>query len=451
MNERRELKHLLKERAKKNGKYYLIGLFFLLTAIYVVDEIASNINSAMQPYVILDLFKIPSQNVLSKEYASAVGVFTIITMVSYVMMLIAPFYKALADRFGRKLFLILNTFLMGVGMFICMISPNYIFYIFGALVITFVKSNDMQVMYIIETAPKEHRAKICNLTKAIGLISVSLIGVLRSIFYDENNITTWRMVFLIPAIIAILVALICIPFIRETPVFVEQRILELNNEAEKENVSEQRGGVFSAFKMIWTNRQLRNIMIASVCFALVTGITSYYTTVLEAANGMGKITSGMINTILIIFPFVNGVFTLLCGFVSDSVGRKKACFIFSIIASIGLILFSCGARMGWSAEVIGIGWGMFIGTLWSITDTLVLVMPAESTPTSMRASVMGVMSLLLSAGMALSIILFVIGLKFLGASSLGIFALCVCIPLMIISCVMLSKVEETKGNDLDSI
>ena len=110
MNERRELKHLLKERAKKNGKYYLIGLFFLLTAIYVVDEIASNINSAMQPYVILDLFKIPSQNVLSKEYASAVGVFTIITMVSYVMMLIAPFYKALADRFGRKLFLILNTF-----------------------------------------------------------------------------------------------------------------------------------------------------------------------------------------------------------------------------------------------------------------------------------------------------------------------------------------------------
>ena len=74
---------------------------------------------------------------------------------------------------------------------------------------------------------------------------------------------------------------------------------------------------------------------------------------------------------------------MLCGFVSDSVGRKKACFIFSIIASIGLILFSCGARMGWSAVIIGIGWGMFIGTLWSITDTLVLVMPAESTPTSM--------------------------------------------------------------------
>ena len=70
---------------KKKGKFYLLGLFVLLTLIYVVDEIASNINSAMQPSVILDLFSIPNHDVLSKEYSQAVGLFTIITMVSYVM------------------------------------------------------------------------------------------------------------------------------------------------------------------------------------------------------------------------------------------------------------------------------------------------------------------------------------------------------------------------------
>jgi len=434
---------------KKKGKYYLLGLFVLLTLIYVVDEIASNINSAMQPSVILDLFNIPNHDVLSKDYSKAVGLFTIITMVSYVMMLIAPFYKALADRFGRKPFLIINTMFMGVGMFICMLSPNYIVYIVGALIITFVKSNDMQVMYIIETAPNEHRAKICNLTKAIALVSVSLIGVLRTIFYNDAKVESWRMVFLIPAIFGVVVALICIPLIRETPVFLEQKAtLKQSEDSETE---EAKGGVFKAFKMIFTDKQLRNICIASIAFALVTGITSYYTTVLEAAKGTGAITDNVLNMVLIIFPFINGIFTLLCGFISDYCGRKKACFIFSIIAIIGLVMFVIGARTGMSGIVIGLGWGMFIGTLWSITDTLVLVMPAESTPTNMRASVMGVMSLLLSAGMALSIVLFVVGMNVVGSGNIGILSLVVCIPLMILSLILLSRVEETMGRDLDSI
>ena len=438
---------------KKKGKFYLLGLFVLLTLIYVVDEIASNINSAMQPSVILDLFSIPNQDVLSKEYSQAVGLFTIITMVSYVMMLIAPFYKALADRFGRKPFLIINTLFMGVGMFICMLSPNYIVYIVGALVITFVKSNDMQVMYIIETAPNEHRAKICNLTKAIALVSVSLIGVLRTIFYNDSKVESWRMVFLVPAIFGVVVALICIPLIKETPVFLEQKKMKAEGveDAAIAEKTEAKGGVFKAFKLIFSDTQLRNICIASVAFALVTGITSYYTTVLEAAKGTGAITDQVLNMVLIIFPFVNGFFTLLCGFISDYFGRKKACFIFSIIAIIGLVMFVLGARAGMSEIIIGLGWGMFIGTLWSITDTLVLVMPAESTPTNMRASVMGVMSLLLSAGMALSIVLFVVGLGIVGAGNIGILSLVVCIPLMILSLMLLSRVSETKGRDLDSI
>ena len=184
------------ESKSKNGRRigYLVVLFVILTAIYIVDEISSNITTSMQPYVILDLFDVPGGSVLSDEYASAVGLFTTISMVSYVFMLIAPFYKALADKFGRKPFLILNTLLMGLGMLICMIAPNYIVYIIGVLVITFVKSNDMQVMYIIETAPDNHRAKLCNLTKAIGLVSVALIGLFRQMFYHEDDLSSWRMV-----------------------------------------------------------------------------------------------------------------------------------------------------------------------------------------------------------------------------------------------------------------
>ncbi|MCR4612289.1 MAG: MFS transporter [Lachnospiraceae bacterium] len=459
-----------KDSKTELGKWtlgYFIVLFVMLTLVYIVDEIASNITTTMQPYVILDLFKIPGGSVLSDEYASAVGVFTAISMVSYVFMLIAPFYKALADKYGRKPFLILNTLIMGVGMLICMVAPNYIIYIIGVLVITFVRSNDMQVMYIIETAPDAHRAKLCNITKAIGLISVSLIGLFRQMFYNDADISSWRMVFLIPAILGIAVALICIPIIRETPVFLKKKrdkeagVAEETSATDKDSTNikttdandkketKSRGGVKNAFIYIFKNPQVRKIMIAAIAFALVTGITSYYSTVLEASESGGFITDSMISMILVVFPFVNGVFTFICGFISDALGRKKACFVFSAIAMVGLIIFVLGTANGWNEYVIGIGWGMFIGTLWSITDTLVLVMPSEATPTDMRASVLGVMSLLLSAGMALSVIIFTVAMNVIGTAHLGIVALCICIPLTVVACILLTRVKETKGNDLN--
>ena len=134
------------------------------------------------------------------------------------------------------------------------------------------------------------------------------------------------MVFLIPVIIGLVVSVIAIPFIRETPVFIEKRLSALGEKTEQrdtgsktigdslEKPSETNGGVGKAFKLIFSDKQLRNIMIASVAFALVTGITSYYMTVLEASRQTGVITEDVLNLILVIFPFVNGIFTMICGF-----------------------------------------------------------------------------------------------------------------------------------------
>ena len=299
---------------------------------------------------------------------------------------------------------------------------------------------------------------------------VALIGLFRQMFYHEDDLSSWRMVFLIPAIMGIVVALICIPIVKETPVFLKNKAKnkDSNNkkledeenkdvaksidvkEADKDvSDSKPRGGVKNAFIYIFKNPQVRRIMIAAVAFALVTGITSYYTTVLEVSEDSGIITDSMISMVLMIFPFVNGLFTLICGFLSDAMGRKNACFLFSAVAIAGLVIFVLGTQFGWSQIVIGIGWGMFIGTLWSITDTLVLVMPSEATPTDMRASVLGVMSLILSAGMALSIIIFTVAMNVFGTNLLGIVSLCICIPLTIVACILLAKVKETKGNNLD--
>ena len=56
--ESKELEKLKKEAAKPKAGMYLLFVMIVLTIVYVVDEITSNMNAAMQPYVLFDLFNI---------------------------------------------------------------------------------------------------------------------------------------------------------------------------------------------------------------------------------------------------------------------------------------------------------------------------------------------------------------------------------------------------------
>lgn len=103
-----EKQRLLKEKAAPEKAGYFIVLMVALTLIYIVDELASNMNGAMQTYAILDLFHVPNGDVNTSEYTNAVGIMGMIQVPAMAIMLFTPFYKALADRFGRKPFLVIT-------------------------------------------------------------------------------------------------------------------------------------------------------------------------------------------------------------------------------------------------------------------------------------------------------------------------------------------------------
>ena len=291
------------------------------------------------------------------------------------------------------------------------------------------------------------------IAKGIALISVSLIGVLSRIFLREDVPTSWRMVYLVPVVVAIAVGLISFFLMRETPVFVEQRrgFLSLTPEErrikaaeDQKNGTAEQGGVFRALKFIFKNRQLRWILIAGFLFFATTFYTSYYSTVLE-----GAMATAMVSIVLIIYPLVNGVVTIVSGFFSDRLGRKKACLILGGLALLGLLAFVLACRLNWGPVAAGIAYGCSIGGLWSMSDTLILTMPAESSPSGMRASVMGTISVMIGAGMFIGQALFIVLQNFV---SMDILFLAICVPFMAASLVLLmTKVKETRDVDLDSI
>lgn len=448
--EERELKRRRKEHDRPKTAGYIWYLLIVLSVVYIVDEIASNIGSSLQSEVVSEFF------VRGKgmDFNTGLATFTAMSTPLYCLMLVNPFYKSLADRYGRKLFLVLNTIGMGIGMGICMSATGPVTYLLGMAVLNLVIFNDMQVIYIMECAPEKHRAKITLLSKAVALLGVTLIPILRDTFMGSDG-SQWHKVFMIPAILALVVGIAAIFLMRETPVFTAKRIsyLEMTDaqraamaQAEKDAANDGKGGVIRALKFIFSHKQIRAVTICGIVFMSATGVTNYYESIMKT----GGMDTSEVTSAMYFIPFFNALMTGISGFITDSLGRKKSAVLLSGTAFLSLISFVLCAGNGASPVLVGISYGLFIGCLWSVADMLCLIISGESTPTHLRASVLGTMSLISGIGTAASSIAIMIGMLFV--DSIGTLSLIISAPFMLIAIVILiTQVHETKDVDLATV
>lgn len=193
-----------------------------------VDEVTSCINVQVQSSVVTEFFVRPG----NLPYNEAMAKFSAVKLISYVLMLLVPFYKSLADRFGRKPFLVFNTVGMGVGLLLAFLSPNVIVYFIGFGIMQFFIMHDMQIVYLYEVAPKEKRATIYGMIKGISSLSIVLIPILRAAVMGDDA-DRWRGVYLFPAMIAIAVSVFTFIITRESKAFLTQRIEYLEQPYDK--------------------------------------------------------------------------------------------------------------------------------------------------------------------------------------------------------------------------
>ncbi|MBO6158639.1 MAG: MFS transporter [Firmicutes bacterium] len=452
--EKRELQRLEKASLRPAIVHGFWFLMVVLTIIYIADEISSNVNGVMRPYMIFDLFHIPNQDASSEAYGSAVSVMAIATIPTYLTTAINPLYRTLADRFGRKIFLFINTLGMGIGLLIAMAAPNAYVFIVGSCITAFFTPNDMQVIYLMETAPIKHRAKLCSITKGIGLLSVSLIGVFRTMFYDPAQPSTWRMVYLIPVLTAVIIAFVALIFTKETPVFLERRISYLKKTDEQRaqeaamEGAKQSGGIGEAVRYIIHSRQLRMVAIVLFIFSMGIAMSGYVGEILLAG---GHMTDQDMNTFYIVEPIVYAIFAFFSGFFTDAMGRKNSGVLFGLLAIAGMCVFVFGAKSGIGAVPLAIANGLMFGGLWSLSDLLFLVLPGESAPTHIRATVMAVISYMYFSNLVVTML---VGIFYshIGSARIGIFQLCFFVPIMLFSIIFLKlKVKETKDTDLSKV
>ena len=459
--QQKEIVRLEKASDFHGHKHYFLILIIVLSIIYIVDELASNVRGVVEVQTIRDLFNVVYP---SSDYDKASATLGFVTMAGYFSYLISPFYKSLADKFGRKPFLIINTIGMGVGMLLCIISKSVALYIIGTVVLTFFTPNDVQVIYIMECAPKKHRAKLCSITKGIALISVSLLGLFVKLFVNDAIPSTWRNVFIIPIILAFVIGLAAIYLVKETPVFTKKRLeyLKMSDEQKQVELEKQKKiqakesknsiSVWGAFKYIFTHKQTRAIAIVALIMMFSTGYTGKYQPMLEAGKYNGVLTTDAINVVLMFYPVINGIFTIIGGFITDALGRKKSALILGLWAALGLAIFAYGCIYHLNPWLIGLAYGISIAGLWSISDMIFFVITSESTPTELRASVVGSMQLIGMFGVAFNMVYNNVVTMIAGSLNLPIVLTAAYLPLMAIALlIMMFAVKETKDIDLDNV
>ncbi|MBQ6419920.1 MAG: MFS transporter, partial [Clostridia bacterium] len=173
--EEKQLLRLQKTAHSGQWRYYFLFLLIMIAVVNILDEVTSNLSVSVQSSFVTEFFV--NKPFLGKTYTFEQGLslHTSVSVLGYALAAVTPFYKALADKWGRKPLFVISTLGMAAGLLIIYFSPNYIVFLLGFAVISFFIGHDIQIIYILEEAPDRSRGKIYSALKSLGIFGVVMI------------------------------------------------------------------------------------------------------------------------------------------------------------------------------------------------------------------------------------------------------------------------------------
>lgn len=450
-HETKELVRREKQLQARNNRFYMIYLFMVLSLIYIIDEIASTISIQFQSNIINEFFV----QKMGMTYGEGLSVSSALGFITYPVTLLIVFYRPLADRFGRKPFLVINTFMMGLGLFLVYLSDNIYVYMLGGTIMGFMVSHDMQCVYILECSSEKKRARNYALIKAVAILGTLLIPLLRETLM-QNKSERWHLVYLVPAVLGFVLSFVALLFAKETNTFLVNRVKYLKipievreKQSREEKNSNAQGGIIQAVKFAFKHRQLRFLMLACCFYYSASLATATYNTVMKESALM---TEEAITMALYLYPVGNALLTFIAGLVSDRFGRKVTIIAMSCSAVVCYSLFIAGSMLGWTPLLTGFAIGGFMGSYWGAGDTIGGIMFSESSPTNLRSSVTVINTLLNGIIGGLATIVTIILLPLIPKAAFGYMYLGLTVPGLIGAIFIIWKyVGETRGLDLKKV
>lgn len=460
--EQKELARLKKEQAKPDFKGYFFVLMGLIVMFQLLDMMATTVWNNLQDAIVKDFAGLGFNADISEggagyqAYQDTLSKMTLIQIVSYVFLGIVPWYKSLADKVGRRPLFIFNAALLGFAMFVGGLTNNIVIFLVASTIITFFTLHDMQILYVVESVPKNKRGTWTGIVQAVGSAAGVLVIALRLSNLQPDGTAgevPWRGIYVLVGAIGILVFLLAAAFLKESRPYIESRIKYLEKtpeerEMDAKNAAKSQGGVIAGFKLMFKNKQLRWLAIATFCVNAANNLISSYNNTIMAQNGFDNV---QITTALLASCATGVVIGYVMGPIADKLSRKHAILIFGILSCASFVGFAFGTpyiQNGTIGSVLaGVLFGVSISSYSNILSLTTLMM-SESAPASMRSSVIGVCAFFrVSAviAMAASSALFRVMPTAMVCTILAV-------PFLLLgSILVMAKTKETSGRSFEEI
>ena len=225
--EEKQYRKLRATAEKKRRKGYLLVILALILLVDILDNLTTSMSGNMTSCFITEFFVNGQVFGRSYTYEEGLSLHNTISILGYALSLLSPFYKALADKFGRKPLFVFSTFGMAVGLLIIYFCKSYPVFLIGSFTTSFFLGHDIQILYILEGAPSNRRATIYSIVKGLGGLSSILIPMMRTSLM-HNDATLWRNVYRLPGLCGLGIMLLVLIFGKDTHVYVDKRVQELS-------------------------------------------------------------------------------------------------------------------------------------------------------------------------------------------------------------------------------
>ena len=376
----------------------------------------------------------------------------------------AMFAGAMADRYGRRVTLIVCAILFAVsGIGAGMSHQLYVFILcrlIGGLGVG--AAAMVSPMYIAEMAPAKWRGRLVACYQMAIVVGI-LVAYFSNYIFDGLGADNWRWMFASQAAPALLFFLLLL-WVPETPRWLimkgkkEEAAVILEKISGTELIGKEMADIENSFhakhsisvKQLFskTYRPVLFIGIIVAVFQQVTGINSiiYYAPVIFKETGINS-ASSLLQTIGI--GVVNVISTFIAIGLVDKVGRKKLLLIGSVLMGLSLVAVGlCFQYSYFDHYVVLIFMLLYVASFGATMGAVVWVYLSEIFPNLVRSKALSVATLSLWLADFAVTLSFPVMTKQLGTSYTMFCYAALCAVAFVY---MLFKVKETKGKALEEI
>ncbi len=410
----------------KRSKGYFLFLFIFLCLMEIFDTYTTLFPNVIGSEV---------QDDFLSGFSNPSAVMALVVGLASIGMLFVIINQVLADIFGRRIFLFITMFGMGIASLCMYFSQNIYQYAIALFFLYIFFSSDIWTIYISEECAKERRGINLNLVLIFGVIGVGLVTVSRWLFLPEFGPSNWRGMTYI-AFLAIPVSFLVFG-LKETRKFEELKRVKTQKLTPKDTFQK----IIKPF-----GKKYRRAFLPLLVMSFISGLNYTFIQLGEIFVSDNLADNGQVNWVVTSMGVAAIAGYLITGFISDRKGRKPLMLIYSILlpASIALCVFGVLIpSLAFPALLIGAGLASL--TYWSlgVVNRLVSI---EILPTDVRGTGTAIRSVITALGTILGNFIHYKLFPLIGEGyTFFIFSvlLVINIPLILIF------IKETKSKELD--